>query len=267
MVTDGHVTVPSRILAPDASPQEWSHIEARSRGHGGSIEAAVNIPVVRSGADLIVIDVGGGGRYQNTEGRLPVSLAEAGIDPLAVTKVALTHAHPDHLWGALGRDGQLRFPNATFHISPREWDFWWNLDVNSTVLSPLVPYAIGARRVFDAIRDRVVMAHPGTEVAAGLQAVDTPGHTPGHLAFVLHGREPLLFAGDAFTNEIVSVERPTWRYGNDADPDQAVRTRMRLIDELARGGSMLMAAHFAHPGLGVIERVGEQARFEPLGRS
>ena len=80
--------LPGGIVAPEASSDEWLDIERRL---GGSIRAHANIPLIRSGDDLILIDLGGGGRFQPTEGRLASSLAAAGHDGEAITKVLLTH--------------------------------------------------------------------------------------------------------------------------------------------------------------------------------
>jgi glyoxylase-like metal-dependent hydrolase (beta-lactamase superfamily II) len=210
---------------------------------------------------VIVIDVGGGGRFRPTEGRLLANVFAAGLDPLAVTRVALTHAHPDHIWGTMHDDGRLRFPNATYYISAAEWDFWSRPDFSSAMPAALSPFAEGARRSFNAIRDRIVMLRPGSEVVPGLQAIGTPGHTPGHLSFVLDGREPLIITGDALKNELVSIEHPAWRFGNDMDADLAIRTRLRLLDYLATSRSTLLAAHFTYPGAGAVHRKGDGYRF------
>jgi glyoxylase-like metal-dependent hydrolase (beta-lactamase superfamily II) len=170
----------------------------------------------------------------------------------------------------MDEEGRLRFPNATYYVSAVEWDFWTRPDFASTMPAALLPLAKGAKRSFHAIRDRVVMLRPGSEVLPGLQALGTPGHTPGHLSCMLQGREPLVFAGDALTNELVSVEHPSWRFGNDTDTDAAIRTRLRLLDYLTTSHTMLLAAHFAHPGAGIVERHGSNYRFtaipEPSGR-
>ena len=53
------------------------------------------------------------------------------------------------------------------------------------------------------------------KVLTGLRALDTAGHTPGHLSFELAGQEGLLLTADVATNEIVSFEHPDWKFGYD----------------------------------------------------
>ena len=45
--------------------------------------------------------------------------------------VVLSHAHPDHIGGLARKDGTLRFPNARFLMSRREYDFWHSADLRS----------------------------------------------------------------------------------------------------------------------------------------
>lgn len=262
VLSDGYFPLPAEVIAPEASPEQWTTIAARLGGAGRTIDVPVNVPVIRIGRELIVIDVGGGGRFQPTEGALFANFRAARLDPAAVTRVLLTHAHPDHLWGLSAPDGSLRFPNATYYISPVEWDFWMSPDFARTMPEVLHPFARGAQRDLSAIKDRVVMLRPGQEVVTGLQAVDTSGHTPGHLAFEFAGREALLFAGDAITNPVTSFEHPHWRFGNDTDPDAAIRTRSALLSRLARQSSLLLAAHLPYPGIGRVERNGAAFRLQ-----
>lgn len=263
VLTDGFFPLPADIVAPDASPAEWAEIESRLGGSGGAIRACVNLPVIRHGEELTVVDLGGGGRFAPTEGRLFANVVAQGFDPQAVTRVLLTHAHPDHLWGLLDDAGGLRFPNATYYISAAEWDFWSRPEPEARMPAAIVPFATGARRNFAAIEERVVMLRPGDQLAGGLQAVGTPGHTPGHLSFLLPGPDPLLLAGDALTNQVVSVEHPAWRFGNDTEPALAADTRLRLLDQLAGSRARVLAVHFAYPGLGRIARQGSGYRFLP----
>ncbi|MER9839507.1 MBL fold metallo-hydrolase [Mesorhizobium sp. M0145] len=114
VLSDGHFALPAEIVAPDATPAEWTEIEARLGGSAGVVEAKCNIPLIQTEKDLFLVDLGGGGKFQPTEGQLKNALSAAGHDPGAVTKVLLTHAHPDHLWGMLGAACKPRFPNATY---------------------------------------------------------------------------------------------------------------------------------------------------------
>jgi glyoxylase-like metal-dependent hydrolase (beta-lactamase superfamily II) len=83
-----------------------------------------------------------------------------------------------------------------------------------------------------------------TTVAPGITAVQTPGHTPGHLFVVVSsdGRRALLL-GDAVTCP-VQLDEPTWHSIGDVDPGLATRTRERLWRELKGEDVSGTGAHF-----------------------
>ena len=59
-----------------------------------------------------------------TLGELPAALDAADVDIGSITDVVFTHAHPDHIWGILDDFDDLLMPDAAYHISQAEWDFW-----------------------------------------------------------------------------------------------------------------------------------------------
>ena len=263
VLSDGFITIPQDILLTDASPDEQAALLPRLDALGEAVRPKANIPALRIGEDLILIDIGAGHKYQPTDGRLAENLAAAAIDPHAVTKVVFSHAHPDHIWATLDESGELRFPNATYYIGAAEWDFWTDPDYLAAMPPALHAFARGAQRDLGAVRDRVTMLRPGDEIVAGLQALATPGHTPGHLSFEVAGGDGLLIAVDVANNEIVSFEHPDWRFGYDTDPELAIRTRGKLLDRVAKDRMRLLGYHWAYPGLGFAERRGRGFRFAP----
>ena len=101
----------------------------------------------------------------------------------------------------------------------------------------------------------------GDEVLTGLRALDTAGHTPGHLSFELAGQEGLLLTADVATNEIVSFEHPDWKFGYDTLPEHAIVTRRQLLDRAATDKLKLLGYHWAYPGIGYAERKNGAFRF------
>src|SRR3546814_3336660 len=61
----------------------------------------LNVLVVRSGDQTILVDAGLGGEFPGfpRAGQFPQRLAAAGIDLASVTDVVLTHMHMDHVGG------------------------------------------------------------------------------------------------------------------------------------------------------------------------
>jgi len=265
IVSDGYITVPIDIVAPEASPEERRDILMRTGDlKAGLVKSKTNIPIIRKAKDLIILDVGSGDKYQPSDGRLSANLDAAGIDAGAITKVVFTHAHPDHVWGTLSKDGSLRFPNATYYVGAAEWNFWMDPDYRNNMPSVLHEFAEGARRDLGAIRDRVVMLKPGDDIVTGLRALDTAGHTPGHLSLEMAGGEGLIISADAATNEIASFQHPKSPFGYDTIPDIAIRNRARLIERAAADRIKLLGYHWTYPGVGFAERQGNGYRYVPV---
>lgn len=265
IVSDGYITVPIDIVAPEGSPEERNDILTRTGNlKAGLVESKTNIPIIRKGSDLIMVDVGSGDKYQPSDGRLSANLVKSGIDAETITKVVFTHAHPDHIWGTLTADGGLRFPNATYYAGAAEWDFWMDPEYRSNMPSALHEFAESAQRDLGAIRDRVVMLKPGDDIVTGLRALDTAGHTPGHLSLEMAGGEGLIISADAATNEIASFQHPRSRFGYDTIPDLAVANRARLIERAATDRIKLLGYHWTYPGVGFAERSGNGYRYVPV---
>ncbi len=254
VVSDGFIALPSDIIMPEASDQDKRAILARLGGGRTTAPMYTNIPVIRTGTEIVIVDTGSGSQFQDTAGALEENLKRADIDPASVTKVILTHAHPDHMGGILRDDGSLLFANAEHLVSVDEWSFWQD---DALLAEGLRPFAAGARSNFAAIGERLTMVAPGAATINGIEIVSTPGHTGGHISLSLAGGDGLLITGDALTNPVVSFEHPDWRFGFDADHDTAVRTRRMLLDRFARSSTKLLGYHWSYPGIGQAERSGE----------
>ncbi|HEV7321601.1 MAG TPA: MBL fold metallo-hydrolase [Ensifer sp.] len=266
VVSDGFIMLPVSIVLPDASEEERPDIMNRL---GGTPEAApfhTNIPVIRVGDDLIVVDNGSGTHFQESAGRLHTNLLAAGIDPAEVTKVVFTHAHPDHAGGTLSADGGLSFPNAHYFVSEAEWQFWTDPNFETNMPKGLHGFARGAQRDLFAVQDRLTLVRPGDDIVSGLHVLDTKGHTPGHISLQLHGgdgagNDGLVITGDAATSNVVFFEHPEWHFGFDTDADVALKNRKALIDRAASEKLTLLGYHWAYPGIGRAERNGAAYRF------
>src|SRR4029079_2402240 len=92
ILSDGHLTVPTRFLARNASEAEIASVI----GVGTStITPPCNVTLVRTVTETILIDVGSGPHYMPGAGKLAENMDAAGIDRNAISKIVLTHAHPD----------------------------------------------------------------------------------------------------------------------------------------------------------------------------
>lgn len=260
VLSDGTMTFPTGFSYPDVAGEEIARLLQAAGQDGASIVNHCNVTLFRSGDRLTMFDVGAGPNFLPTTGKLADSLAEAGIDPAEVTDVVFTHAHPDHLWGLTDDFDELVFAEARCHMAQAEWDFWSAPGTVDALPEDRKTFAVGAQNRFAAIEDRVSFFRPGDEVVPGVEAVDTAGHTPGHVSFMLDGSDPVLVAGDAVTNVVVSLERPDWPSGSDQDPEKGAKTRQSLLDRLAGEKSRIVGFHFPHPGAGRIEKTGNGYR-------
>lgn len=264
VISDGELTLPLNVLSPDATPEQLAEIAKTMGWTDGQAHPSANIPLIRKGSDLILVDNGSGNRFAPTAGKLSENLAAAGVEPGAITRVVFTHAHPDHVWGTVLDDGSLRFPNATYHVGATEHAFWTDPDIFSKLPESAHGFARGAQRDLAAIKDRMVLVKGGDEIVGGLAVIDTPGHTPGHMSLALAGGTGLIITGDALTSQIISFEHPGWTFGFDAIPDVAIDSRRKLIDRMIADKSAVLGYHFAYPGVGMAEASGDAFRYTAL---
>lgn len=266
----------------DAAPQPapWSHAFPHDPPQGGDAAMARHAPdgmfqtrfsvlALRRGAEVALVDVGLGpgpsAYFGGLRGRLDRALAEEGIAPEAVTCVAFTHFHLDHVgWASV--EGRACFPNAAYSAPAAELAHWAEAGAQAALPHHVEAFArhvaplIALGRI-DAVPDG---GSPGGWPELSYRA--SPGHTPGHAALILAARTPLLIAGDSWHSP-VQIERPEWCHRADRDRAAAVRSRRALADWAATAGAVVAAGHFPHGcEFGqIVSAPGGGRLFAPLG--
>jgi glyoxylase-like metal-dependent hydrolase (beta-lactamase superfamily II) len=143
----------------------------------------INCYLVCENDGFTLIDTADGGQAR-------AIIREAGRLSLPIVRILLTHAHIDHV-GSLD-ELHAALPDAPVAISARDARFLvGDKSLNSS--EPQVPLR-GGYPVCTTRPTRLL--YEGDRVGS-LEVVATPGHTPGHLAF-LDIRDRTLIAGDAF---------------------------------------------------------------------
>jgi glyoxylase-like metal-dependent hydrolase (beta-lactamase superfamily II) len=226
---------------------------------------ALNVLVVRSGDQTILVDAGLGGQFPGfpRAGQFPRRLQAAGIELGSITDVVLTHMHMDHVGGLLVDDvkNQLR-PDLRIHVAAAEVEFWKAPDFSHAVMPEPIPEVLRstALQFLETYSDRLRTFDETREVAPGVVAQRTGGHTPGHsIVRVSSGGDRLIFAGDAVFP--VAFDHPDWQNGFEHDPEEATRVRVRLLKEAAATGDLLVATHLPFPSVGRVATHGEAFRW------
>jgi glyoxylase-like metal-dependent hydrolase (beta-lactamase superfamily II) len=267
VVSDGVISPPSETMATNADPAVWKAWMDDMFLPPEVFDWALNAVVVRSGAQTILIDAGLGVEYPDfpRAGRLGLRLDAAGIDLESVTDLVLTHMHMDHVGGLLvdGVKERLR-PDLRIHVAAAEAKFWESPDFSRTAMPPSIQDVLrrAAKRFLNEYKGQLRPFESEHEVAPGVVATRTGGHTPGHSVVRLaSGGDRLMFAGDAVFP--VSFEHPDWHNGFEHDPEEATRVRIRLMRELAATGSTLVATHMPFPSVGHGAADGDVFRWVP----
>ena len=252
---DFEVTTLMAAALPNDKPREVFGLNA-SDAEFAAASAAAFIPadkaisfftptLVNTGAELILFDTG-----LAPEG-IVAALAAAGIAPDQIDTVVLTHMHGDHI-GGLSGDAGLTFAIARYVTGGIEHNHW----------------SAAGNEGFDAkvkpLSDRMTMLDDGGTVAPGITALLAPGHTPGHMAYMLESAgKRLAITADTANHFVWSLEYPDWEVRFDADKPAAAATRKSLFGMIAADKIPFIGYHMPAPGVGYVEPKGTGFRYVP----
>lgn len=203
--------------------------------------------LVKTGDDVILFDTG------TDPAGLKAALAAAGHAPADVTKVVITHMHGDHIGGLM--DGATEtFEGAAYYTGAAEFDAW-DMSGNEGFEAKVRPLA-------DA--GKIEMIDDAGSVASGVTAMLSPGHTPGHMTYMLDsGGKQLMLIADAANHYVWSLARPDWEVRFDRDKEQAAQTRRKLLGMIAAERMPMIGYHMPFPALGFVDTRGDGFHYVP----
>ncbi len=229
------------------------------------LQTAVNAYLVQHGRHLTLVDTGTQQCFGPGLGQVLANLRAAGYRPEQVDDIVLTHAHPDHLCGLLDEQGHAAYPKAAVWLSRADADYW--LDPASEATAPaFLRFAFPqARKAVAPYAARLHRFAPGDALPDGVVALDTHGHTPGHVSWLFDGGAggKLLVWGDLVHFHAVQFTQPEASYEADSDRAAAIQSRRRMLAEAADQGWWVAGAHLPFPGLGHVRREGEAFAWVP----
>lgn len=216
---------------------------------------------VQAGERRVLVDMGAG-RLAETTGRLIEHMRAAGIDPLDVDTVFITHAHPDHVGGTLDAAGQPVYSHARYYIWKDEWEFWTSEAAFGRASERMVT---AARTALEPIRDRLTLLDREGEVVPGIGVLAAPGHTPGHMVVTVSSAgEQLMYVGDTVLHHL-HLEHTGWTPIFDIIPEQAAASKRRIFDLAAETQAWVMGQHFIpFPSLGHVVKQGAGWLWQPV---
>ena len=265
---DGLVPL-KRSMLKDIDPETLSalvahrHVPESPEG----FQTAVNAYVVQRGGQITLVDAGTATCFGPALGKVLANLHAAGYRPEDVATVLVTHAHPDHLCGVATTEAAAAFPNATLWLAAADLEYWTRPGAEDSAPAPMRPLFDMARRAVApyAAAGRLKRFGPGDVIAPGVQALQTPGHTPGHTSFLFDTGSPqrLLVWGDVLHYHAVQFARPQAAFEADTDRAQAVRSRLDMLRRSADKDWWVAGAHLPFPGLGHVRREGRAFAWVP----
>lgn len=176
------------------------------------------------------------GSYQLPGQRIDHALRMLNIDTKDITKIVFTHLHWDHCQNA------LLFPNATLYIQKKELEFAKN--PNGSYLRSYDHPDLLLTPGFQSYNFQILECDQ--EIAPGINAILTPGHSPGHqIVTVQTDSGPYVIAGDAilcYENLIPTSNSDYCLPGRHKDTTETIQSIEKILT-LATTPARILPGH------------------------
>lgn len=248
---DGAAFVDPFTWLPESDDRVWAE-HNHLLNPRGCLVASIGALLIEYADRAMLIDTGCGplaapNPYGHLNGgQLPQSLATSGVRVADIELIAVTHLDPHHIgWLAQpelhhGRHCNRIFGEVPVLVSATEWDHS-EISRYDTDDQPVHTFA-----------DQVRATATGKEIFPGVHTFPTPGHTIGHMGYLIESRGHRLIAfGDAFTTS-AQITHPHLTTADEDLPALSRATAMRLLNELSRPDTIGFGLHFADQQFGTV---------------
>ena len=231
----------------------------------GKVPIPFTVTFVKTKDKLVMFDAGTGAQLAPTAGTLGPNMAAAGIDPAKITTIAVTHFHPDHIFGLMAKDTNAQiFPNADIVVPAAEYAFWTDPGTIAKLPEARQGLAKRIQATFPSWKN-IRQAKDGDEIAPGITAIAAHGHTPGHTVYqVASGKDQLMVLADITNIPALFARHPEWHAAFDSDASMAEQNRRKLFDRVVADKTVMTGYHYGMPGAGTILKDGAGYVFKPL---
>ncbi|MFF7941602.1 MBL fold metallo-hydrolase [Nocardia gamkensis] len=244
---DGVALLEPHTWLPDSDDHIWAE-QAHLINPDGYLVASIGALLIEHGDRAMLIDAGFGPLAVPTEfglmrgGQLLDSLSAARKTLADIELVAITHLHLDHigwLWQAAPAAATSPFADIPVLIGDTEWQH-----------RGLAAATGASTEMLDVFTAQVLTVTDGEEIFPGVHALALPGHSLGHLGYVITspGHRLIVF-GDALQTPL-QITHPELTAAIDDDPVRSVTTSRAVVDQLTTHGTLGFGLHFADAQLG-----------------
>jgi glyoxylase-like metal-dependent hydrolase (beta-lactamase superfamily II) len=271
VIADGYGDVPFWPIFSANVPEAATKSFLKQNHLSPNLQFGNNLLVVDTGTDRIIVDTGFGDVLGPETGHFPWMLANlkrAGISPESITMVLISHIHLDHVSGITTKAGDFVFPKAKYVVVDSEYTYWtgnrFEADINaSKAPDPFKKAAIFAAKTYmPPIKSLMQAVRPNADIVPGVSLVSMPGHSPFHTAIrFTSGNAEFIHMADTMHRSDSGLQHPEWSVIFDYDPQQAIKSRKRMLSQVSTDRTLVMGYHFSFPGLGYIEKAGSLYRW------
>ncbi len=252
-------------ILPDATPENIKKMKwliPNYADENGILKALVQSFLIKSQGKYILVDTCNGNyknrpsmsEWGNLKTKFIEKLKDIKITPSDINYVVCTHLHFDHVgWNTFFVDGKWvpTFPNAKYIFSKKEYEYWKSKP-KKEIVDDLLGFEDSVQPILDAGLTELV--DDNFKFDKNVNLISTPGHTPHHVSIQIQSKDKKALISGDFIYHPSQVEKPEWGNTVDTYPNQALKTRKKILSSIADTNTLLLGSHFSNPVGGYVTK-------------